>query len=67
MRLIDSFDAREAATRYLAFLVMAIVVSAAINVVFDHSAEGHWPKWGTVIGGSIGWLTSFLWRGKTNA
>lgn len=64
MRLVESFDPRTAGTRYLAFLVTAIVVSTAINFVFDHQTNGHWPKWGTLIGGSIGWLTSFLWRVK---
>ncbi len=64
MRSLSSFDSRTAGTRYLAFLVTAIVVSTAINFVFDHETSGHWPKWGTLIGGSIGWLISFLWRVK---
>ncbi len=64
MRLAESFDPRTAGTRYVVFLVTAIVVSTTINVIFDHDTAGHWPKWGTLIGGSIGWLTSFLWRVK---
>lgn len=62
---IKLIDPRTAAMRYIAFLVTAIVVSTAINLVFDNSAQGPWPKWGTLIGASIGWITSFLWRLKT--